>query len=112
MASYLPNTYGERIAGIYDDLYADYDPAAITALSQLARGGFAAHQRRSASGNLMARLAVCSYGTAGVTGRAAFFQRKAARTNRSTSTGNRTSQKLLGKRICSHPTVMHGRFNI
>jgi len=36
MASYLPNTYGECIAGIYDELYADYDPAAITALSQLA----------------------------------------------------------------------------
>ena len=41
MASYLPNTFGERIAGIYDELYADYDPAAITALSQLAQGELA-----------------------------------------------------------------------
>ena len=27
MDPYQPNTYGERIAGIYDDLYTDYDPA-------------------------------------------------------------------------------------
>ena len=38
MDNYRENTYGERIAGIYDELYTDYDPAAITALSQLARG--------------------------------------------------------------------------
>ena len=101
MVSYLPNTYGERIASISDELNAAFDPATITALSQLARGGLAAHRRRSASGNLMARLAVCNYGTAGVTGRAAFFQRRAASTNRSTSTGNRTSQKLLCKHIWS-----------
>jgi SAM-dependent methyltransferase len=41
MHPYLPNTYGERIAGIYDELYADYDPAAITALHKLASGGIA-----------------------------------------------------------------------
>ncbi len=41
MVSYQPNTYGERIAGIYDELYADYDPAAITALNQLAHGWLA-----------------------------------------------------------------------
>lgn len=34
MDTFQLNTYGERIASIYDDLYADYDPAAITA-----RGG-------------------------------------------------------------------------
>ncbi len=39
MEKYRPETYGDRIAGIYDDLYGDYDPAAITALNQLANGG-------------------------------------------------------------------------
>lgn len=39
MKDYGPETYGERIAGVYDEMYADYDPAAITALSQLAAGG-------------------------------------------------------------------------
>lgn len=39
MENYQDETYGERIAGIYDDLYADYDPAAIGALSQLAQSG-------------------------------------------------------------------------
>lgn len=41
MDTYQSGTYGERIAGIYDDLYTDYDPAAITALHQLAGGGIA-----------------------------------------------------------------------
>lgn len=41
MNTFQPNTYGERIAGIYDELYADYDPAAIAALNQLAHGGLA-----------------------------------------------------------------------
>jgi 2-polyprenyl-3-methyl-5-hydroxy-6-metoxy-1,4-benzoquinol methylase len=39
MEDYRPETYGERIAGVYDELYADYDPAAITVLNQLADGG-------------------------------------------------------------------------
>ncbi len=39
MKDYGPETYGERIAGVYDQMYADYDPAAITALNQLAAGG-------------------------------------------------------------------------
>ncbi len=39
MNEYCEETYGERIAGIYDELYAGYDPAAITALDELARGG-------------------------------------------------------------------------
>ncbi len=39
MKDYGPETYGERIAGVYDEMYADYDPAAIAALNQLADGG-------------------------------------------------------------------------
>jgi len=39
--TYQIYTCGERIAGIYDDLFADYDPAAITALSQIAQGELA-----------------------------------------------------------------------
>jgi len=39
MESYQKETYGERIAGIYDDWYAEYDPAVITTLCELARGG-------------------------------------------------------------------------
>jgi SAM-dependent methyltransferase len=39
MEDYRPETYGERIAGVYDELHADCDPAAITALNQLADGG-------------------------------------------------------------------------
>ncbi len=39
MEDYRPETYGERIAGVYDEWYSDYDPAAITTLKQLAHGG-------------------------------------------------------------------------
>lgn len=39
MDEYRPETYGERIADVYDELYAEYDPAAISLLSQLAGGG-------------------------------------------------------------------------
>ncbi|MCU0487863.1 MAG: class I SAM-dependent methyltransferase [Anaerolineales bacterium] len=39
MDSYHEETYGERIASVYDSWYADYDPAALTTLAQLARGG-------------------------------------------------------------------------
>jgi len=37
--AYKEDTYGERIAGIYDDWYAGYDEAAIDCLYRLARGG-------------------------------------------------------------------------
>jgi len=37
--AYSEETYGERIAGIYDEWYAGYDEAAIDCLHQLARGG-------------------------------------------------------------------------
>jgi trans-aconitate methyltransferase len=36
---YKEETYGERIAEIYDDLYANYDEAAIRVLKELAGGG-------------------------------------------------------------------------
>ncbi len=39
MDNYQTETYGERIADIYDEWYADYDVAAITALNQFAQGG-------------------------------------------------------------------------
>ena len=39
MESYHEATYGERIAGIYDDWYAGYDSASIEALKDLAQGG-------------------------------------------------------------------------
>jgi ubiquinone/menaquinone biosynthesis C-methylase UbiE len=39
MTSYSHETYGERVAGVYDDWYTDYDPAAIELLSELAHGG-------------------------------------------------------------------------
>jgi SAM-dependent methyltransferase len=39
METYKEDTYGERIAGIYDDWYAEVDGAAVTALRELARGG-------------------------------------------------------------------------
>jgi SAM-dependent methyltransferase len=39
MDNFREETYGERIAGIYDEWYAEYDIAAIVALSQLAQGG-------------------------------------------------------------------------
>jgi SAM-dependent methyltransferase len=37
--SYDASTYGERIAGIYDEWYAGYEAAAIEALKDFARGG-------------------------------------------------------------------------
>jgi len=37
--TYSPETYGERMAGIYDDWFPDYDHGAIDALADLARGG-------------------------------------------------------------------------
>jgi SAM-dependent methyltransferase len=39
MDTYQEDTYGERIAGIYDDLYPDFDQAAIGTLQELAQGG-------------------------------------------------------------------------
>jgi SAM-dependent methyltransferase len=39
MDVYDATTYGERIAGIYDELYSAYDLAAIELLAELARGG-------------------------------------------------------------------------
>src|SRR5690242_6950690 len=39
MNSYSHETYGEHVAGVYDDWYTDYDPAAIELLAELARGG-------------------------------------------------------------------------
>jgi SAM-dependent methyltransferase len=39
MDNYQEKTYGERIAGIYDEWYPDYEAPAIAALHQLAQGG-------------------------------------------------------------------------
>lgn len=39
MSDYDATTYGERIAGIYDELYSAYDPAAIELLAEIAGGG-------------------------------------------------------------------------
>src|SRR5690348_4808848 len=39
MTEYSHETYGEHVAGVYDDWYVDYDPAAIDLLTELARGG-------------------------------------------------------------------------
>ena len=39
MSSYSHETYGERVAGIYDELYSDYDPHAIDTLADLAGKG-------------------------------------------------------------------------
>jgi SAM-dependent methyltransferase len=39
MNFYSDETYGERVAGIYDEWYADHDPLAIDALAELAHGG-------------------------------------------------------------------------
>jgi SAM-dependent methyltransferase len=39
MDSYQEGTYGERIAGIYDEWYAEYDKATIETLRELAQGG-------------------------------------------------------------------------
>ncbi len=39
MDEYSKETYGERIAGVYDQWYSDFDPAAIQTLAELAHGG-------------------------------------------------------------------------
>ncbi len=39
MDSYQEDTYGERIASVYDELYAGYDDAAIETLKELSRDG-------------------------------------------------------------------------
>lgn len=39
MDSYTSETYGEQIAGVYDDLYGDYDERAIAVLARLAGAG-------------------------------------------------------------------------
>lgn len=39
MENYTEDTYGERIAGVYDEWYTDFDPAAIDTLAELAAGG-------------------------------------------------------------------------
>lgn len=39
MNFYTHETYGERVAGVYDDWYTEYDPHAVDALAELAREG-------------------------------------------------------------------------
>jgi SAM-dependent methyltransferase len=39
MNFYSHETYGERVAGVYDQWHSDYDPSAIDMLAELARGG-------------------------------------------------------------------------
>lgn len=39
MENYSEETYGERIAGVYDQWYSEYDPAMVETLSELACGG-------------------------------------------------------------------------
>ena len=39
MNFYSDETYGERVAGVYDEWYSDYNSHAIEALAELARGG-------------------------------------------------------------------------
>ena len=39
MDDYREDTYGERIAGVYDDWYAEYDDDTVTTLRELAQGG-------------------------------------------------------------------------
>ena len=39
MNFYSDETYGEHVAGVYDEWYSDYDSHAIDALTELARGG-------------------------------------------------------------------------
>ena len=39
MDTYQPDTYGQRIAGVYDDWYDVVDPATVPVLAELGRGG-------------------------------------------------------------------------
>ena len=39
MNPYSPEDYGERVAGVYDEWYSDYEPQAIDTLADLAQGG-------------------------------------------------------------------------
>jgi SAM-dependent methyltransferase len=39
MNFYSDETYGEHVAGVYDEWFANYDPHAIDVLAELARGG-------------------------------------------------------------------------
>src|SRR5687767_6700762 len=39
MNLYADETYGERVAGVYDEWYSEYNPHAIDALAELARNG-------------------------------------------------------------------------
>src|SRR6185436_3485823 len=39
MTYYSDETYGEHVAGVYDDWYTGFDPNAIDTLAELAQGG-------------------------------------------------------------------------
>ena len=39
MNFYADETYGERVAGVYDEWFSEYDPLAIDALAELAQNG-------------------------------------------------------------------------
>jgi len=39
MNFYSDETYGERVAGVYDEWHSEYDPLAIDALAELAQNG-------------------------------------------------------------------------
>ena len=39
MTDYSDDTYGERVAGVYDEWFPSFDPDAIDLLADLAAGG-------------------------------------------------------------------------
>ena len=47
MTTYQPDTYGQRIAGVYDDWHGVVDPATVPVLVELARGGRAGPDPRA-----------------------------------------------------------------
>lgn len=48
MNFYSDDTYGERVAGVYDEWYSEYEPSAIDMLAELARLNGAARRPKAA----------------------------------------------------------------
>jgi len=65
MKPYTAETYGERVADVYDEWYQEYDTAAITVLSDLARDGRAL-ELGIGTGRLALPLAACGVQVCGI----------------------------------------------
>ena len=77
MNFYSDETYGEHVAGVYDEWYSDYDSHAIDALAELAHGARALELGIGTGRIALPLSRVCICASVGVTGSASRLHLKA-----------------------------------